>query len=234
MPFEIKKFEFEANIKAPLRFAVISDLHGCDNEPILSAIEQENVDAVLVVGDFIHNNKIFESGIEMLALCAKKWSTFCVLGNHEKRFNGNIKALVKETGAICLDDNFFCFGGLVIGGLTSAHKSEKCEPNLEFLMDLSKEQGFKCLLCHHPEYYEPYIKELNIDLILSGHAHGGQWRFFGQGIYAPGQGLFPKYTSGLYDGRLLVSRGLGNPHFIPRINNKSQIIIVDIKNPHLV
>ncbi|MBQ3816071.1 MAG: metallophosphoesterase, partial [Clostridia bacterium] len=58
--------------------------------------------------------------------------------------------------------------------------------------------GFHILLCHHPEYWEPLVHGRRIELTVSGHAHGGQWRIFGRGVYAPGQGLFPRYTSGLY------------------------------------
>ena len=99
-------------------------------------------------------------------------------------------------------------------------------------MNFSNKEGFKLLLCHHPEYYSKYIKDIDVDLTLSGHAHGGQWRILGQGIFAPGQGIFPKYTSGLIDGRLIVSRGLGNTHRIPRINNKPEIInLIITKKP---
>ena len=71
------------------------------------------------------------------------------------------------------------------------------------------------------------IKPLPIDLTLSGHAHGGQWRFFGRGVFSPGQGLFPKYTSGMYDGgRFIVGRGLGNPIIIPRIFNSPEVLVI--------
>ena len=90
------------------------------------------------------------------------------------------------------------------------------------------QDGYKILLSHHPEYYEPYIKELPIDLVLSGHAHGGQCRIFGQGLIAPGQGFFPKYTSGIYDERLIVSRGIGNQFIVPRVNNPREIIVIKI------
>ena len=86
------------------------------------------------------------------------------------------------------------------------------------------------LLCHHPEYYPKYIKDLPVDLTLSGHAHGGQWRLFGRGAYAPGQGIFPKYTAGVYENRLLVSRGLGNLYIVPKINNPPEILKIKISS----
>ena len=73
------------------------------------------------------------------------------------------------------------------------------------------------------------MKRFDFDLVLSGHAHGGQIRLFGHGLFAPGQGIFPKYTKGLYDGRLIVSTGLKPKEgLIPRINNKRQIVVIDI------
>ena len=88
----------------------------------------------------------------------------------------------------------------------------------------------KVLICHHPEYYPKYLKDMPIDIIVSGHAHGGQWRFFGRGVFAPGQGLFPKYTSGVYDGRLVVSRGLKKTIIPPRIFNPREVVIIDVVN----
>ena len=97
-------------------------------------------------------------------------------------------------------------------------------PDLAWLKDFEQQDGFKILLCHHPEYRDRYLKDMKIDLILSGHAHGGQIRFAGQGLFAPGQGLFPKYTSGMY-GNLVVSRGLANTAgFIPRLGNPTEIV----------
>ena len=89
-------------------------------------------------------------------------------------------------------------------------------------------------MCHHPEYYEWYPIIKSADLVLSGHAHGGQWRFFGRGVYAPGQGLWPKYTKGVYDGRLVVSAGCSNSTTpVPRLFNPSEVVFVslDEQNP---
>ncbi|MDO4272352.1 MAG: hypothetical protein Q4D16_01675 [Eubacteriales bacterium] len=67
-----------------------------------------------------------------------------------------------------------------------------------------------------------------IDLVLSGHAHGGQWRIGRQGIYAPGQGWFPKLTGGVADGRMVISRGLSNTTKIPRFFNPREIVMVEV------
>jgi predicted MPP superfamily phosphohydrolase len=230
----------EYNIKTdrvPFRkFCFISDLHDYPNEPLLEAIKDMDVCAILVPGDFIHSTHLYKRGIEFLAMASKIAPTYVTLGNHEMKFEGNIVDLVKNTGAILLDDTSVVIEGVNLGGLTTGYKKgiqqkrlgKTPAPNLEWLKSYSEEKGFKILLSHHPEYYDRYIKQLPIDLVLSGHAHGGQIRVLGQGIIAPGQGFFPKYTHGIYDNRLIVSSGVGNQFIVPRFNNPGEIIILNI------
>ena len=104
-----------------------------------------------------------------------------------------------------------------------------------WLDDFEKADGYRILLCHHPEYWslrEPMLKDRKIDLVLSGHAHGGQWRFMGRGIFAPGQGLLPEYTGGTHQGQygsMVISRGLSNPYsLVPRLGNQCEIVYVQI------
>ena len=235
-PFEITRYNFSVPELSPTKLVFVSDLHDFSSWMVFDFIFDIGADAVLVPGDFIHSSSIYESGIEFLNMVSDFAPTFCTLGNHETRFNGDIKALVKEAGAILLDNESYMFNGINIGGLTSGYKFGQVQkrlgktpaPDLEWLEKYSREDGYKILLSHHPEYYEKYIKDLPIDLILSGHAHGGQIRLFGRGIIAPGQGFFPKYTSGMYDDRLIVSRGIGNKFIVPRINNKREIIVISI------
>ena len=215
----------------------ISDLHGYDNTKILNAIDKISPNAVLIGGDIVHDNKNYKTGIEFLHLCAKKYPTFCSIGNHEMKLDFDINPMIRDSKATLLDNEFAQFYGLKIGGLTTGYEHGEKQgrnkrtprPNVEFVERFAKESGYKILLSHHPEYYERYLKDKNVDLILSGHAHGGQWRIFDRGVFAPGQGVFPKYTSGMYDEKLIVSRGLGNPHPIPRINNSNEIIVLNFK-----
>ena len=71
-----------------------------------------------------------------------------------------------------------------------------------------------------------FVSENNLNLVLSGHAHGGHWRLFGRGVYAPGQGLFPKYTAGVVDGVCVISRGLGDHTSIPRLFNEPELVMI--------
>ena len=132
-----------------------------------------------------------------------------------------------------LDDRFVLRDGIAFGGLTSGLSNDDHKPDIKWIDDFCSVDGPKILLCHHPEYYEQYLKNKNIDLIVSGHAHGGQWRIFGRGVFAPGQGLFPKYTSGLHDGRFIISRGCSNstrPIPVPRFFNPKEVLEVHIKS----
>ena len=110
------------------------------------------------------------------------------------------------------------------------HIARGVQPETDWLGDYCVQAGWRLLLCHHPEYWPRFLRELPIPLTLSGHAHGGQIRIFGRGLYAPGQGFLPKYTSGLYEGRLLVSRGLSNNVVIPRLFNPTELVYLDLED----
>lgn len=160
------------------------------------------------------------------------------------------KAAAKETGEIRL-----LIGGLTSGMLTDFRDFQtkygwdipyphevrhtntiRLDPESLWLEDFEKQDGFKILLCHHPEYWklqEPMLAERKIDLVLAGHAHGGQIRLFGHGLFAPGQGVLPKYTGGLHrgeHGNMVISRGLSNtaPRPIPRLFNPPEVVIVGL------
>ena len=234
----ITEYKIKANIEKAITFAFLSDLHDRPNGPLIKAIRKSHADAVLVGGDFIHNDELYERGFEFLRLSAKILPTFCCIGNHERKYKkGDLVERINASGATLLDDRAIRYGDVIIGGLTTgyeqfehqSHWEETPAPNLEFLKEFASLRGFKILLSHHPEYYPRYIKDLPIDLTLSGHAHGGQWCFFGRGVYSPGQGIFPKYTHGMHDGKFIVSRGLSVQNPVPRINNKPEIIIIKLE-----
>ncbi len=122
-----------------------------------------------------------------------------------------------ENSYVFLDEN------IVIGGISEYATTE-------WLDEFAALPQYHILLCHHPELYSPLLKERNIELIVSGHAHGGQIRIGGKGLYAPGQGFFPKYTKGVYDKRLVVSAGLSdNGGIIPRVNNPTEVVVLEMK-----
>lgn len=144
-------------------------------------------------------------------------------GNHELYLTDEDRAVMAEAGVTLLDNESAEIGGILFGGLTSKQVAGALDT--EFLETFSASPKYKVLLCHHPEYY-PQLSQYPIDLILSGHCHGGQIRVFGRGIFAPGQGLLPKYHHGVYDGHLVVSTGCANTAPIPRWGNEPEVVIV--------
>lgn len=151
------------------------------------------------------------------------------IGNHEWYFTDEDCRVFRENDIRLLDNRDVEFtaskGKVLIGGLSTRY-------DLDWLKSFSEKPGYKILLCHHPEYYSRYIKGTEcdtFDLILSGHVHGGQWRIFGKGIFAPGQGFFPKYSHGMYDGKLIVSAGAANTVDIPRFGNPCELVMVELE-----
>lgn len=145
-------------------------------------------------------------------------------GNHEKEMEEEDYQFFKEQDIIFLDNQDV---ELTIRGRTISIGGLSTTVDELWLESFSKKEGEKILMMHHPEYYEEVLVSKNYDLILSGHAHGGQIRIGKQGIFAPGQGLFPKYTKGLYDENFVISTGCSNTSYVPRIGNPKEIL--DIK-----
>ena len=162
----VTEYTVKADIANPVRFAFLSDLHDSENGPLIKAIRRARVDAVLVGGDFIHNDELCERGFEFLRLSAKLLPTFCSIGNHERRYKGDLLARMNETGVTVLDNRAVAFRGVRIGGLSTGYTAENHQshwdrtpaPNLDFLEEFSSLRGFKLLLSHHPEYYPRYIR----------------------------------------------------------------------------
>lgn len=186
--------------------------------------------------------------LPFLKACSEIAPTYMSLGNHEWTLCNEDSSVIAETGVTVLDNSFVLYKDVVIGGLSSAgvtayreyrkDKSERypewdygdrpdsTEPDVAWLDDFCNQGGYKILLSHHPEYRDRYLKDMPIDLVLSGHAHGGQIRLFGQGLFAPGQGVFPKYTSGVH-GNMIISKGLANTAgMVPRIFNPREVVYV--------
>lgn len=124
--------------------------------------------------------------------------------------------------------------------LYNPQERPKCyEVDADWLDAFEQQDAYKILLSHHPEYWslrEPYLSEHQIDLVLSGHAHGGQIRVFNTGLFAPGQGWFAKYVRGVYKGpygRMVVSAGIANTaKAIPRLFNPTEVVYVKLRQTH--
>jgi len=210
-----------------------------------------------VVGDTIYEHfprstqhlRYAENALALLRDSVKLAPVLFSTGNHELYWNDDDRWLLDDIGVILLDNDYVVRDGLVFGGLSSpywifagkgvsktreehARRWEMVFENVDvsWLDAFEAQAGYKILLCHHPEYYERFLKaRTGIDLILSGHAHGGQISLLGRGLYAYGQGWFPKYTRGIHDGRLIISRGLSNTSRVPRLGNPTEMVYVDLE-----
>lgn len=237
----------------PICAALISDTHGRIIDDLAEAAAEAAPDLILVPGDAIENKRPgHPDGVRMLARLAAVAPVFFSVGNHERALSREQTDGLAEAGIHCVDlstERFSVRGTqLCIGGVPSAsyENGERCgttlaellftpraraklpQKTVDYIAEFSAEGGAKLLLCHHPEYYRRYLRDCDTGIICSGHAHGGQIRLFGHGLYAPGQGFFPRYTSGVHDGRFVISRGLTNHSFPPRIFNRPELVILHI------
>ena len=226
----------KTNLGRTCTFGFVSDLHnGIYQDWLLSL---RGVDAILVAGDMLDRHKKgMEHACGFLRDAPAIAPVFLSLGNHETRSEDwpAFEKVLRASRVHLLDDQIMDYHGITIGGLSSREKdSHRIEPDMipgmtHFVDVMASYPGYKILLCHHPEYYDPCIRGHGIDLTLSGHAHGGQVQLLGQGIYAPGQGLFPKYTDGFYDEKhLLVNRGVTNSTWAPRLWNPCEMILLTV------
>jgi len=217
----------------------VSDLHdrayGRDGMALERAIDSLSFDMVAMTGDLLdrHLPHRRRNGYACLEALKGKAPVYFVQGNHEWEI-GNweaTKAEISGHGAVVLDDE----RALLARG---SEQIDLCgimeETSTEAIRDLVAPSRFALLLAHHPERITEYA-QAGADLVLSGHAHGGHVRLFGQGLFSPGQGILPRYTSGIYlQGKttLYVSRGAGNHSFLPpRIFNRPEIDLITLKTP---
>lgn len=227
------------------KIAHISDLHNHDwKNQLIDKLKKESPDIIVITGDIIDSRRTNEYLALVFLIEAKEIAPiYYVAGNHEARHNyypkfkiemENLGVHVLDNKSVMLNKNGEEIKLLGIDDPSFTKKNEILSTNSDILKHHIKNmddgfEGFKILLAHRPEFFQSY-KESGMDLIFSGHAHGGQVRLpLIGGIVAPGQGFLPKYDSGLYkedDSQLVVSRGLGNSIIPIRINNNPELIII--------
>lgn len=245
------RYTFESEkIEKPIKVALLTDLHGSwygkNQSTLIKEVVKAAPDAVLLGGDFFVENVSYKESEETLDILSKKYKCYYVTGNHEF-WSGdidNILKIVDSYGVTILqgEEDLLEIGGqkISICGVDDpdyfayVSKAPSIVKQLEQLEKNRDKVAYSILLSHRPEYYETY-KKYGYDLVLSGHAHGGQWRIPGilNGLYAPHQGLFPDYAGGAYDypgGTLVVSRGLDRWGIkLPRIFNRPELVIIEVK-----
>lgn len=225
------------------RIAQVSDLHnaefGRDNERLLKLLRESEPDIIVITGDLIDSrNTDLQIALAFAEKAVQIAPCYYVSGNHESRISGwaALRKGLSDAGVTVLEDRSVTLersgGTLTLVGLADP---DFRGPFVAGLREMSGQQeGYTILLSHRPEYFELYA-DCGVDLVFSGHAHGGQVRLpFVGGLIAPGQGLFPEYDSGLYrqgDTVMLVSRGLGNSIAPLRVNDRPEILVAVLKRP---
>lgn len=232
------------------RIAHVSDLHnaqiGEDNQTLLRMLESAQPDMIAITGDLLDSRKTdTAAAMEFISQAVKIAPCYYVSGNHEARVSRyeDFKEELTAAGVTVLENNSIqLFRGedsLTLIGLEDpsfttdyllGDSASVVNTQLEALA--ANPESFNLLLSHRPELFDSYAS-YNIDLALSGHAHGGQFRLpWVGGLVAPNQGLFPQYDAGLFtQGRthMIVSRGIGNSLFPLRFCNPPEVILIELK-----
>ncbi len=233
---KLNQYEIRCAVSSPVKICVAADLHGKNSGNAIELLRGVKPDLILSPGDMFENaakwdveEDFHRRSFHFLKEAVKIAPVYLSLGNHERGMSEENGKKLRRAGITLLDNRFVTLkDGIHLGGLTSHYIGGHDTPDLDFLAEFAALPSLKLLLCHHPEYYPKYIRQTPIDVVISGHAHGGQWRFFDRGVYAPGQGFFPHYTSGVYDNRLCVSRGMANTVPVPRFFNPRELILLHL------
>ena len=250
---EINKFNIKSeNIPAEFdnfRIVQVSDLHNSEfdknNEKLIEMLKKADADIIAITGDIIDSRRTnVDIALSFANEAVKIAPTYYVNGNHESRVPEEYEKLQKglvEAGVTILENSS---ADITIGDETitligindPTFRMELVDDTMEqniahqLASVVPDNENYKVLLAHRPEYFDVYAGK--VDLVLSGHAHGGQFIIpFVGGFVAPGQGLFPEYYSGSYikeNTEMIVSRGIGNSIIPFRVNNKPELIVAEL------
>ena len=232
-------------LTAEVRLAVVTDFHSSDNaDDVVAMVASCAPDAVLLVGDLFDDdtqNRPTERTLSLMRQLSAQYPCYYVSGNHEA-WTGEMDALYQQTEEAGVTVLRMSSGVLTVRGQRIAlcgipdpyemvfSGAPDTEEQLRQALEDVDSADFTVLLAHRPELLAKYA-QFPLDLVVSGHAHGGQVRIPGvlNGLYAPNQGWFPKLAGGAYtqDGTtLIVSRGLAVRTRLPRIFNRPEVVLV--------
>lgn len=224
----------------------ISDLHnarfGKEQARLLKAVAEQEPDIIAVTGDLVDSSHTdLNIAMEFMKQAVGIAPVYYVTGNHEGWLGatyGELEKRLEEAGVFVLNNTMYSgqFEGMDLN-IAGVHDPDMPGNNIVLAKQVIPEltvdaEGYTILLSHRPELFDTYA-ESNINLVLSGHYHGGQFRIpFIGGVIAPGAGLFPEYTEGTFTKSgttMVVSRGLGNSVIPVRINNRPEVVVVRLQ-----
>ena len=236
---------------AGFRIAQVSDLHNKDfgegYGQLLTLLSEINPDIIVVTGDLIDSRQTdLDVALEFAWQAGKIARVYYVSGNHEARVPEyeDLKIGLVKAGVVILENQKVEITregeSITLMGIDDPSFQEDYlfgdseSVARQAIEDLQNESdGYTILLSHRPELFDLYV-ETEMDLVFSGHAHGGQFRLpFIGGLVAPNQGFFPKYDAGQFteeNTTMIVSRGVGNSIIPIRFNNRPEIVLVTLRN----
>ncbi|MFS0644650.1 metallophosphoesterase [Siminovitchia sp. 179-K 8D1 HS] len=233
-----------------LTIVQLSDLHdatfGEKQTRLVEKVKKAQPDVIFITGDIIDSNRYdLENSLDLVKGLVKITDVYYVTGNHEVAVNEveEIDEALRELGVHVLTNKAKTFSRdgeqLVIAGVEDPLMTGLNSPAKAVAASLDEAfkgltgHPYSILLSHRPEVFDVYV-EKEMDLVLAGHAHGGQIRIpFIGGLIAPGQGWFPKYTAGRHERgitTMVVNRGLGNSLIPFRIFNRPEVVVVKLKS----
>lgn len=242
---------------AAFRAVVVSDLHdhefGDGNEKLAQKIRQTQPDIIFMDGDMLNAGSDDASvPVELIRQLTDTAPVYYALGNHELDYveNGHEDLIgeLEEAGATVLDQEYVDIevkgtpvrlGGLYdyAFGLNGNNDADAAPADVkQFLTDFQNTDRLKIMLSHRPDsfIFGDASEVWNVDLVISGHNHGGQVVVpFKGGLYGGDQGWFPEYVHGIYEKgnfQMFVTSGLGSDRQkLPRFNNPPEVAVVSIK-----
>ncbi len=232
---QVSSYDINLNVGREYKIVHLSDLHGKSfgvyHQRLINKVIAASPDYIVLTGDAIHlyRERDIEVAISVLSMCLEIAPVLYVAGNHEMRSTKyrQFRQRLSSIGVTVLDDRCFRCEGMCFVGINCANQKNNT------LEGITPDDSVKILLAHKPKDMDRY-ERLGYSLVLSGHAHGGQFMFpfTRKGVYAPDQGLFPKYVCGMYEKgntKMIVSRGLGNSQFPLRLFNRPEVIYITVR-----
>ncbi len=251
---QITKYEIDSekisNEFNGFKIVQVSDLHNTKskilNKSLIKEIKNQHPDLIALTGDLVDSSKTdINAAIDFIKEIKDCAPIYYVTGNHEARIseystlsreltNNNVVILDNKVEEIKSGDVKLNILGINDPAIAhDVYVSDEMIVKSEIKALTYDKTAFSILLSHRPELYNVYV-ENKIDLVLTGHAHGGQIRVpFVGGVVAPNQGLFPKYTSGVFkedETTMIVSRGIGNSILPYRINNRPELVVITLNS----
>ena len=233
------------------RIAQVSDLHNAEfgegNEELIQLLSQTDPGIIVLTGDLIDSRHTdIEIALDFARQAVKIAPVYYVSGNHEARVREyeDLKMGLAEAGVVILENQKVQITregeSITLMGIADPSFQEDYlfgdseSVARQAIEDLQNESdGYTILLSHRPELFDLYV-DTGMDLVFSGHAHGGQFRLpFVGGLVAPNQGFFPKFDEGRFTEEIttmIVSRGVGNSIIPVRFNNRPEIVLVTLRN----